>query len=74
MQNHKISAVIPAYNCQNTIKDALRSIQNENMPYIEIILVNDNSEDNSSKIIQELREEDQRIKLINKEKRKANLY
>ena len=72
--NHKISAVIPAYNCQNTIKVALSSIQNQNMPDIEIILVNDNSEDNTSKIIQELREEGPRIKMINNEKTKANLY
>ena len=44
------------------------------MPDIEIILVNGNSEDKTSKIIQELRKEDPRIKIINNEKTKANLY
>ena len=72
--NIKISIVIPAYNCQNTIKAVVRSIQNQNMADIEIILVNDNSKDNTSKIIYELAEEDTRIKIINNEKRMATLY
>ena len=70
----KISIVIPAYNCQNTIKAVVRSIQNQNMSDLEIILVNDYSKDNTSKIIQELKVEDQRIKIINNEKRMATLY
>ena len=49
----KISAVIPVYNCQDMIKAAIRSIQNQDMSKIEIILVNDLSKDNSSKIIEE---------------------
>ncbi len=61
----KISAIIPAYNCENTIKAAVRSIQNQNMSEIEIVLVNDNSKDNTFKIIQELSEEDPRIKILN---------
>ena len=54
----KISVVIPVYNCEKTIKPVVRSIQNQDMADIEIILVNDNSKDNSSQIIQELMEED----------------
>ena len=72
--NPKISVVIPVYNCQNTIKPAVRSIQNQNMADVEIILVNDNSKDNTYKIIQELKEEDLRIKVINNEKTMATLY
>ena len=70
----KISIVIPVYNCQNIIKAVVRSIQNQNMSDLEIILVNDYSKDNTSKIIQELEEEDHRIKIINNEKRMATLY
>ena len=72
--NPKISAVIPVYNCQNTIKASVRSIQNQNMAYLEIILVNDNSKDNTSIIIQGLAKEDPRIKIINNEKTMATLY
>ena len=73
-QNPKISAVIPLYNCQKTIKAAVRSIQNQNMADIEIILVNDYSKDNTLQIIQELAKEDPRIKIINNEKNMATLY
>ena len=52
--NCKISVVIPVYNCEKTIKPLVRSIQNQDMADIEIILVNDNSKDNTSIIIQEL--------------------
>ena len=70
----KVSAVIPLYNCQNTIKAAVRSIQNQNMTDIEIILVNDNSKDNTSKIILQLAKEDKRIKILNNIKNMATLY
>ena len=70
----KISVVIPVYNCQKTIKAAVRSIQNQNMAEIEIILVNDFSKDNSSFIIKEMKNEDPRIKLINNEKNMGALY
>jgi glycosyltransferase involved in cell wall biosynthesis len=70
----KISAVIPVYNCEDTIKAAVRSIQNQNMADIEIILVNDRSTDSTLKIIQELSEEDPRIKIFNNEKNMGTLY
>ena len=74
-----ISVIIPVYNCKRTIKAAVRSIQNQNMsdiekPYMNIILVNDNSNDNTSLIIQKLAEEDQRIKILNNKKNMATLY
>ena len=72
--NCKISVVIPVYNCEKTIKPVVRSIQNQDMADIEIILVNDNSKDNSSQIIQELMEEDSRIRIINNENNKGTLY
>ena len=72
--NIKISTIIPVYNCKKTIKASVRSIQNQNMSDIEIILVNDNSNDNTSLIIQKLAEEDKRIKILNNKKNKATLY
>jgi glycosyltransferase involved in cell wall biosynthesis len=70
----KITVVIPVYNCEKTIKAAVRSIQNQNMADIQIILVNDFSKDNTSKIIQELSEEDPRIRIINNGKNMGALY
>ena len=74
VSNPKISAIIPVFNCQNTILASIRSIQNQNMADIEIILVNDNSKDNTSIIIKKLAEEDNRIKILNNEKNMATLY
>ena len=59
-----ISIIIPVYNAQKSIKLAIRSIQNQLMTDLEIILVNDCSTDNSTKIIYELQKEDKRIKLM----------
>ena len=69
-----ISVVIPVYNCEKTLKSAIRSIQNQNMTNIEIILVNDFSKDKSLDLIKELMKEDPRIKLINNEKNMGALY
>ena len=66
--NPKISAIVPVYNSQKTIKSALRSIQNQNMIDIEIILINDNSKDNSLEIIENIQKKDPRIIVINNKK------
>ena len=70
----KISIIIPIYNSQKTIKSAIRSIQNQNMLDIEIILINDFSKDNSSKIIENFQKEDPRIKIISNIKNMGTVY
>ena len=70
----KITAIIPVFNAFKTIKYAIRSIQNQNMSDIEIILVDDVSTDNSLEIIEELMLEDKRIKLIKNKENKGILY
>ena len=42
----KVSSIIPVYNCEKTINAALLSIQEQNLTKLEIILVNDFSNDN----------------------------
>lgn len=70
----KITVIIPIYNSENIIKPVIRSIQNQNMLEIEIILVNDFSKDNTSKIIKELAKKDNRIKIINNIRNMGTLY
>ena len=70
----KVSVVIPTYNCESTILRAIRSIQNQNFSEFEIILVNDFSTDKTSDIIENLRKEDNRIKIINNKKNMGILY
>lgn len=69
-----ISIIIPVYNCGIQIKNTIRSIQNQNIQNLEIILVNDFSHDNSYNILRELGSEDNRIKIINNKKNKGTLY
>lgn len=69
-----ISVIIPLHNREKTIKRAVRSIQNQNIKYVEIILVNDGSKDNSIKIIKDLSKEDFRIKIIDNKKHRGTLY
>ena len=73
-KNKKISVVIPIFNCQDSILFVIRSIQNQNMFEIEIILVNDHSSDDSLKIIRNIQKEDNRIIIINNKKNKGTFY
>ncbi len=59
--NPTVSVVIPVYNNEKIIIRTIRSIQNQNMKNIEIILVNDFSNDNTSIIIKSLQQKDNRI-------------
>ena len=67
----KISVIIPIYNGGKYMNYSLSSIQNQKMKDIEIIIIDDNSKDDSLKIIQNYMKNDKRIKLIkNKENRR----
>lgn len=46
-----ISVVIPVYNAEKHLEEAIQSILSQKYPEVEIILVNDGSEDNSAEII-----------------------
>ena len=69
-----ISAIIPVYNCEKTIYSSICSIISQNYSEFEIILINDFSTDNSSKIIGKLKEIDSRIKILNNKKNMGSLY
>jgi len=73
-QKPKVTAVIPVYNSQNFINRAIKSIQNQNLLDLEIILVNDFSTDKSLQVIEEIKKEDPRIKIINNKKNMGILY
>ena len=63
--NKKISIVIPMYNAEKTIKRCLESILNQSYDNLEIIIVNDGSDDQSKNIVLDYQKNDKRIKLIN---------
>lgn len=47
----KISAIIPTYNSQDYILDAIKSIQRQTQPVNEIIIIDDGSVDDTKKIV-----------------------
>lgn len=62
-----VAVIVPAYNCQSTIKRCIESILKQTSKEVnEIIIVDDGSEDNTSEIVRDCQEKDQRIRLIQK--------
>ena len=60
-ENPKISIVIPMYNEEKNALGVIRSIQNQSTEDLEIVIVNDNSNDNTLNVLKKLQEEDPRI-------------
>ena len=56
-----VSVIITIYNQANCFHCALRSVQNQSLKNIEIIIVDDCSLDNSTEIIEKFMQEDNRI-------------
>ena len=69
----KISIIIPVYNKELFILRILRSIQNQSFKDIEIIFCDDYSTDNSTKLIEQYKKEDERIVLLKQEKNRGTL-
>ncbi len=61
-----VSIIIPMYNAEKNIERCLKSIINQSYKQIEIICVNDGSNDETEKICQDFAQLDHRIKLISK--------
>ena len=72
--NPNISIIIPLYNCQNTIRLSITSILKQKFENYEIILINDYSKDNTTKVINEYIQHDSRFKIINNKKNMGILY
>lgn len=67
MIQEKIDIIIPMYNAENTIAETLQSIVNQNYTAWRVIVIDDGSTDNSSKIVKKYQEKDPRIEYFYKE-------
>lgn len=63
----KVSVIIPVYNTEKYVRQAVESILLQTLKDIEIIIVNDGSTDGSMTILEELAAQDERIKLFSQE-------
>ena len=67
-KNPFISICLPVYNMEKYIERSILSIINQSFENFEIIIANDNSNDKTNSIIQKLKYEDNRIKILNHRK------
>ena len=58
----KISVIIPGYNSETTIRDTIKSVQQQTFSDFELIVINDGSTDKTAAIVQSIL--DPRIKLF----------
>ncbi|MGL5357206.1 MAG: glycosyltransferase [Cetobacterium sp.] len=63
----KVSVIVPVYNVEKYLDKCLKSIVNQTLKDIEIIIVNDGTKDNSEEIILKYEKKDKRIKYYKKE-------
>lgn len=68
LQNELVSVIIPVYNVEKYVKEAIESIQNQTYKNIEIIVIDDGSVDNTYKIVEKLAKDDNRLKLYKNQK------
>jgi len=62
--NNKVSVIIPAYNSEETIEKCIDSITSQTYSDLEIIVVNDGSQDDTKSIVKRISSKDHRVKLI----------
>ena len=62
------------YNEEKNIKACIRSIQNQSLQEIEIVCVNDNSNDKTLSILKEMQKEDPRIEIITNKTNRGVIY
>ena len=61
-----ISVLVPIYNTENYLEQALRSLRDQTFRDIEVICINDGSTDGSRAIIQKFLDTDHRFRVIDK--------
>ena len=60
-----VSVLIPARNEERSIKECVESLLNQNYKKFEVVVLNDNSEDGTGVILEELRNKYKELKIIN---------
>ena len=63
----KVSVVVPSYNHERFVADAIRSALNQTIPEIELIVIDDGSSDLSPQILGDLARDEPRMRVIYQE-------
>src|SRR4051812_19112608 len=70
--NPLVSVLMPVYNAEKHLQEAMESILNQSYTHFEFVIINDGSEDRSASIINSY--QDKRIKLIVNQENKGLIY
>lgn len=70
----KVSVLMGAYNCADTIRDSIQSIINQTFTDWEFIICDDDSTDNTYEILKEISQIESRIVLIKNDKNRGLSY
>ena len=54
MENVKVSVIVPVYNVETYLEEALMSLKDQTLKEIEFLIINDGSTDNSQKLLKKL--------------------
>lgn len=73
MNNVLVSIIIPVYNNQDFLSKCLDSVIGQTYQNIEVILVDDGSQDNSGAICDEYQQRDARVKVFHRDNQGASL-
>ncbi|MDR0898156.1 MAG: glycosyltransferase, partial [Oscillospiraceae bacterium] len=64
----RVSVITPVYNAEKTLLRCVNSVLGQTMPDFELLLVDNNSTDNSGEIMRRLAEGDRRIRPLHEGK------
>ena len=61
--NEKVSVLMSSYNSQKTLKDSINSVLTQTYKNFEFLIIDDNSSDDTLKILKDFENIDERIKV-----------
>jgi len=67
MTKPKVSVIMPVFNTEQYVNEALMSIVNQTLKELEIIVINDGSTDGSLEVISRIAEKDNRVQIYSQE-------
>ena len=66
MEDKKVSIIMPAYNVEKYIEDAIQSVLAQTYRNFELLIINDGSTDDTERICQQYSDTDSRIRMFSK--------